>query len=146
MNLHKGNKWKTLLELGATINPVYTDLNQINLEYIEISNIQNGRIKVNQAKSKKSSRICKKGDILFSSLTPTKKKIIISNDAYKLSTAIFVVHFDDEKIRDKVFKYFQENDDVYNDMSAFLDGFKITYAKINEFNLGNNIYLDTSKF
>lgn len=57
-----------------------------------------------------------------------------------LTTAIHVLSFDDDKIRDYVFEKLRQ-DDVIKQMNALLDGFKATYAKISEQNLYNNILI-----
>jgi type I restriction enzyme M protein len=106
-------------------------------QYLEIGNLSNQIA----SKNLKTKRYCKKGDILVSSLTPRKSQIVIAKDKFMLSPAIYVLSkFENEKIRDKVFEVLQK-DETINQMNALLDGFKITYAKISEQNLYNNIFL-----
>ncbi len=92
-------------------------------------------------KSKHTNRYCKKGDILISSLTPTKQKIVIAQDDFVLSSAIFVLSdFASDEARDAVYhKLVTPN--VIKQMNTMLDGFKVTYAKISEQNLYKNVMI-----
>lgn len=105
-------------------------------EYLEIGDLQTQR----PSKKKSTKRFCKKGDILVSSLTPRKNQIVIAKGDFMLTTAIHVLSFNDDKIRDKVFEKLR-TDDIINQMNALLDGFKATYAKISDQNLYNNILI-----
>lgn len=110
----------------------------IPTKYLEIGNLSDQI----STKSKKSSRFCKKGDILISSLTPRKNQIVIAKDNYMVTPAIHILSsFENDEMRDKIFNKLQ-TDNVINQMNALLDGFKITYAKISEQNLFNNILID----
>lgn len=105
--------------------------------YIEIGDLENQK----PSKIKTSNRYCKKGDILISALTPTKKKIVIATDDFKLSSAIYVLSgFESDKVRDYVFARLRE-EDVLKQMNTLLDGFKVTYAKIDPENLYNNVLI-----
>lgn len=57
-----------------------------------------------------------------------------------LSTAIDVLSFKDDKTRDKVYNELIK-DETINQMNSLLDGFKITYAKISDENLKNNVLI-----
>ncbi|VEU78141.1 N-6 DNA methylase [Mycoplasmopsis columbinasalis] len=143
---HQGD-FVALDSLIDEINPIYSEeqkqkLVNENTKYIEISDIENGQIKIKNNKHKKSAKIAQKNDILISSL-PNNKKIAISDSTYYVSPAIYVLRVSDEKLRDKIYKYiFNNKNNIIDDMNVFLDGFKITYGKINEHNLKNNIYID----
>ena len=107
-------------------------------QYLEIGNL------LDQISTKRlrTNRFCKEGDILISSLTPRKTQIVIAKGNFMLSTAIYVLSsFESEEIRDKVFIALKE-DNTIKQMNALLDGFKITYAKISERNLYNNILIE----
>ena len=106
-------------------------------QYLEIGNLTDQI----PTKRKRTGRFCKKGDILISSLTPRKNQIVIAKDNFMLTTAIHVLSsFESEEIRDKIFEKLRENSTI-EQMNALLDGFKITYAKISEQNLINNILI-----
>ncbi|MDR1780896.1 MAG: N-6 DNA methylase [Tannerella sp.] len=93
------------------------------------------------SKNKRSNRLCKKGDILVSSLTPRKQKIAIAKGSFMLTTAIHVLsNFKNDKIRDKVFTELRK-EQTLQQMNALLDGFKVTYAKISDKNLYNNVLI-----
>lgn len=110
--------------------------------YLEISDITNGEVKLKNTKTKSTTKIANKGDILLSSM-PNSTKIAIADKKYFVSSAIFVIRINDIKIRDNFYNYIYKNkNNIINDMNVFLDGFKITYGKINEFNLKNNIFLN----
>ncbi|MGZ9763177.1 HsdM family class I SAM-dependent methyltransferase [Mycoplasma sp. 5912] len=137
------NKPKTgyisINDIADVINPVY-DKN-VNYKYLEISDIQNGKIKHENNKNKKSSKVALKGDIVFSSL-PNAKKIAIADDNYFVSAAIYVIRITDKKIRDNFYNYIYNNtNNIIYDMNVLLDGFKITYAKISEYNFKNNVFM-----
>lgn len=136
--------WKTLFELGFVINEkINIDSAINNISYVEIGDIQNSRINVKSNKVKKSKNICFNGDILFSSLTPSKEKIAISDNTYYLSDAIFVIRHKNEKFISWLFNYFMKDEKIFKDINSILDGFKVTYSKITVNNLLNNIYFDT---
>lgn len=106
-------------------------------QYLEIGDLSS------QTPSKKlqSTRYCKKGDILISSLLPCKDKIVIASGEFMLSSAIYVLSsFKDDMERDRVLRRLQ-SPAVIEQMCALVDGFKITYAKISENNLYNNILI-----
>ena len=106
-------------------------------EYLEIGDLKTQT----SSKKKQSSRLCKKGDILISSLLPEKEKIVVAKGDFMLSSAIYVLSsFKNNKERDDVLHKLQSAD-VINQMCALVDGFKITYAKISEHNLYNNIFI-----
>ena len=95
----------------------------------------------NSSKNKTSSRLCKKGDILVASLCPKKSQIVIADGDYMLSSAIHVLsNFESDEIRDHVYKQLR-SDVVLKQMNTMLDGFKITYAKISDENLINNVII-----
>jgi type I restriction enzyme M protein len=121
------NKWKV------------DDFEFVPTEYVEISNIEGGKIQ-GPFKNKTTKRFCKKGDIIVSSLVPSRNKIIIADRDYMLSTAIHVLSFENAKTRDFIFTKIR-SDEVIRQMINLLDGFKITYAKINEDNLINNVII-----
>ena len=109
----------------------------IPTKYLEIGDLQTQKT----SKSKKTNHFCKKGDILISSLLPEPSKIVIAKDDFMLSPAIHVLSsFKSNKIRDNVYKKLT-SPNVINQMCALVDGFKITYAKISEENLYNNIFI-----
>ncbi|MGZ9756034.1 hypothetical protein ACXYRR_03800 [Mycoplasma sp. 246B] len=98
-------------------------------------------IKHKNNKNKKSSKVALKGDIVFSSL-PNAKKIAIADDNYFVSAAIYVIRITDKKIRDNFYNYIYNNtNNIIYDMNVLLDGFKITYAKISEYNFKNNVFM-----
>lgn len=138
--------WKTLSELGFIINNKIDKIDRTNnIKYIEIGDIKNSKINIKSNKIKQSKKICSSGDILFSSLTPSKEKVTISNDLYYVSDAIFIIKHKDNKLVEWLFNYFMNNKKIFNDINSILDGFKITYSKISANNLLNNIYFDTSE-
>jgi hypothetical protein len=129
------------------INPIenITAENKDTLQYIEISDIKNGKINILNTKKKTTRKKCISGDILFSSM-PKSSKIAISDKEYFVSTAIFVIRILNENIRQNFYEYiFKNKNNIIEDMNVFLDGFKITYAKITDFNLMNNIYIDKNE-
>jgi len=110
----------------------------IPTQYLEIGNLSDQI----PTKRKTTTRFCKEGDILISSLTPRKNQIVIAKGSFMLSPAIHVLSsFENEVIRDNVF-HALKNDNTIKQMNALLDGFKITYAKISEQNLINNILVE----
>ncbi|PPE05092.1 hypothetical protein EELLY_v1c07800 [Entomoplasma ellychniae] len=120
------------------------DTNQLN--YIEISNIDNNKLVGNFKKNMKSSNFCKKGDLLISSVTPKSKKVWISDGNYKVSSAIIVLKFNDESVRDYIFDYLKNNvNNIFTNINSLSEGFKVTYSKISSWNLLNNIYFKKVK-
>ena len=122
------NEWKEL------------DFETIDIpnQYLEIGNLTD-QIPI---KKLKSNRFCKTGDILVSSLTPRETQIVIAQGNFMLSFAIYVLSsFESEEIRDRVYHALKEENTI-KQMNALLDGFKITYAKISEQNLHNNILIE----
>ena len=115
-----------------------TDMDTFDVRYLEIGDIENGGINLSNNKSKKSTRFCKKGDILLSSLCPTADKIAIADDDYMVSTAIHVLQIKDGFNTVDILERLRK-DSTLEQMNSLLDGFKITYAKINESNLKNYI-------
>ena len=92
-------------------------------------------------KKLKTTRFCKKGDILISSLTPTAKRIVIAKEDSMLSTAIYVLsEFANDTIRNDVLNRLKLPETL-KQMNSMLDGFKITYAKISDENLYNNVLI-----
>lgn len=111
-----------------------------NIKYLEIGDIEGGKVNHSSNKAKKTTRFAKKGDILLSSLCPTADKIAIADDDYMVSTAIHVLQvksgYDTNDIVERLRKA-----STLEQMNSLLDGFKITYAKINEHNLSNYILI-----
>lgn len=108
------------------------------IKYIEISDLSEDKIGKG-TKEHQSNRFCKQGDILISSLCPSKNKIMIANDNYMVSSAIHVLsHFNSENERNLIFNKLREATTI-KQMNSMLDGFKITYAKINDKNLMHNV-------
>ena len=106
-------------------------------EYLEIGDLKTQI----PSKRKKSTRLCKKGDILISSLLPEKDKIVVAQGDFMLSSAIYVLSsFKDNMERDNILRKLQSANTI-NQMCALVDGFKITYAKISEHNLYYNIFI-----
>lgn len=106
-------------------------------QYLEIGDLSSQT----STKNLQSTRYCKKGDILISSLLPGKDKIVIATGEFMLSSAIYVLSsFKDDTERDYVLRRLQ-SPAVIEQMCALVDGFKITYAKISENNLYNNILI-----
>lgn len=59
-----------------------------------------------------------------------------------VTTAIHVLSdFESEEIKEKIYEKIR-SDDVLEQMNSLLDGFKITYAKISDANLINNILIN----
>ena len=121
------------------INPNHKLSEDADIKYIEISNIKNNKIN-HSNKKKTSSRICKSGDILLASLTPTPAKIAVVDDEYYVSTAIFVLSIKKE-YSDYLMPLYEElkKDYVIKQMNSLLDGFKVTYAKIKDDNLSKYV-------
>lgn len=114
-----------------------SDFDEVPTQYLEIGDLKTQK----STKKKTTTRYCKKGDILISSLLPEKEKIVVAQGNFMLSPAIYVLSsFDDETVRDKVLCRLQ-SPQVIDQMCALVDGFKITYAKISEHNLFNNIFI-----
>ena len=115
------------------------DFEQEPTKYLEIGGLSSLEA---SSKKKKSTRYCKKGDILVSSLCPKKSQIKIADDDYMVTPAIHVLSdFENDKIKEKVFESLRTAS-VLDQMNSMLDGFKITYAKISEENLINNVLID----
>lgn len=118
-----------------------SDFDVLPQKYVEISDLSISGLG-NGTKKEKTTRFCKKGDILLSSLCPRADKIMVSNDNYMCSTAIHVLSgFKDDNERDKVLIALKKKETI-EQMNSLLDGFKITYAKINDENLYNNVKID----
>lgn len=114
-----------------------TDFTTPPYQYLEIGNLSTQI----PSKNKQSSRFCKKGDILISSLLPEKDKIVVATGEFMLSSAIYVLSsFKNDTERDYVLRKLQ-SPKVIEQMCALVDGFKITYAKISEHNIYNNILI-----
>lgn len=117
------------------------DFEELPSKYLEISDLSENEMKATD-KKKITTRYCKKGDILISSLCPKANKIVIANDNYMCSTAIHVLsNFSDEYTKNSVYLQLKKKETI-EQMNSLLDGFKITYAKINDRNLYNNIKLE----
>ena len=59
-----------------------------------------------------------------------------------VTTAIHVLSdFESEEIKEKIYEKIR-SDEVLEQMNSLLDGFKITYAKISDANLINNILIN----
>lgn len=129
----------SLNELNAEINPE-TRIDSSSLEYVEISGIKNGTITTSD-KDKSSFRICLKNDILISSVVPSKGKIILADQAYKVSTAIYVIRIKDDEVRKKVFAELKKEYAI-KQMHSLLEGFKLTYSKIDDDILFNYVKLN----
>ena len=62
-----------------------------------------------------------------------------------VTTAIHVLSdFESEEIKEKIYEKIR-SDEVLEQMNSLLDGFKITYAKISDANLINNILINIIK-
>jgi type I restriction enzyme M protein len=106
-------------------------------QYLEIGDIAEQI----PTKTKTSHRFCKQGDILVSALTPTPEHIVIARNNFMLTNAIYVLSdFESDEIRDKVYNALK-TDIAIKQMNTLLDGFKVTYAKIKESNLMNNVFI-----
>lgn len=115
------------------------DFENLPSEYLEIGGLSSLQP---SGKNKTSNRYCKKGDILISSLCPKKSQIKIADKDYMVTTAIHVLSgFENDDIKRKVLNALK-SDDVISQMNALLDGFKITYAKISDINLYNNVLIN----
>lgn len=133
------NEGKTLEELNVKINPVTEHYNDDNIRYVEISSIKDQ--KIYPSIKHKTGRICKPGDILISSLVPSKDKIAIADNYYNVSKAIYILRTEDIKLRDKIFKELGEEYSL-KQMHSLLEGFKLTYSKIKEEKLFKYIKLN----
>ncbi len=115
-----------------------SDFEVLPKKYVEISDLFVGKLGKGH-KQQKTNRFCKAGDILLSGLCPSKDHVVISDGEYMVSPAIHVLsEFDSEKTRDFVYDRLRD-DSVLKQMNSLLDGFKITYAKISDGNLMNNV-------
>lgn len=120
----KINEWKV------------SDFVTLPTKYLEIGDLNSQT----PSKAKTSTRFCKSGDILVSSL-PGRDKIVVAKNDFMLSSAIYVLSsFKSDKERDAVYCKLRTQP-VLDQINALLDGFKITYAKISEYNLYNNILI-----
>lgn len=120
----KINEWKV------------SDFATLPTKYLEIGDLNSQT----PSKAKTSTRFCKSGDILVSSL-PGRDKIVVAKNDFMLSSAIYVLSsFKSDKERDAVYCKLRTQP-VLDQINALLDGFKITYAKISEYNLYNNILI-----
>jgi len=107
-------------------------------KYVEIGDLSNVKLGTND-KHIITKRYCKKGDILMSSICPNKNRIIISNGEYMCSSAIHVLSgFHNNEERNWVLSRLKDESTLAQ-LNALTDGFKITYSKISEDNLKNNI-------
>ncbi|MDE6758612.1 MAG: N-6 DNA methylase [Clostridia bacterium] len=120
---------KSLRELGVEMNPD-TEVDNDDYKYVEISNIINQKI-TESSKSNTDYRICKKDDILISSLVPSKSKIAIADKPYRVSKAIYIIRTNDSELRNKIFNELGEDYSI-KQMHSLLEGFKLTYSKIKE--------------
>lgn len=78
---------------------------------------------------------------MISSITPRRDQIVIAQNDFMLTSAIYVLSdFESDNMRDRVFNALRE-DQALEQMNALLDGFKITYAKISDKNLYNNVFI-----
>lgn len=133
---------KALKEYCQINSRVSEDFDVMPTEYLEIGGLSSLK---SSNKTKKTTRYCKKGDILVSSLCPKASQIKIADKDYMVTTAIHVLSgFESEDVKNKIYKSLK-TDDVIKQMNSLLDGFKITYAKISEENLINNIFINISK-
>lgn len=116
------------------------------LYLLKIGNIKDNKINIDASTKKvKDGKICEKNDILFPLVSPKPSKIAIANDKYYVSSAILVIKIEDEKIRDNLFKYLKNNENnVFNEIYAYLKGFKISYGRFDTTKL-QYIYLEKSK-
>ena len=113
--------------------------------YVEIGGLSSSRI--NTSNKNLTGKVVYENDILVSSLTPTKDKIVLSNGKYIVTTAIHVLQVREEYKNKLTYLYNElKKDYVLEQMNALLDGFKISYAKIKEHNLLNNIYIHTNSY
>lgn len=138
------NKFK--LSDHAEIIKIKESVSKEELPYVEIGGIDRKKPIQYSSKNKKSGwSICEEGDLLISSLAGTAKKwkFTIAEKSAKITDAVHILRFKNKKKRDFIFEYLMENrNNVFSDMQALLDGFKITYAKISEYNLMNNIIFE----
>lgn len=118
------------------------DFKNLPIDYLEIGGLSSLQA---SSKNKTSNRFCKKGDILVSSLCPKKSQIKIADKDYMVTTAIHVLsNFENDEIKQKVYEKLK-SEKVLEQMNSLLDGFKITYAKISDKNLINNIQIQIDK-
>ena len=107
-------------------------------EYLEIGDISGDDME-SGGKNKTTKRFCKAGDILVCSLNPVKEKIVLAKKDFMLSTAIYVLSdFENDEIKNKVFEELRK-EYALEEMNSMCEGFKITYSKISEANLYNNV-------
>jgi len=115
------------------------DFDKVPTKYTEIGDL-NAKEENKSHKINKTKRYAKKGDIVIATICPKKSQIKIIDEDSMLSTAIDVLSFKDDKTRDKVYNELIK-DETINQMNSLLDGFKITYAKISDENLKNNVLI-----
>ncbi|MDE7079908.1 MAG: hypothetical protein K2O95_07330, partial [Clostridia bacterium] len=120
---------KSLRELGVEMNPD-TEVDNDDYKYVEISNIINQKI-TESSKNNTDYRVCKKDDILISSLVPSKSKIAIADKPYRVSTVIYIIRTNDSELRNKIFNELGKDYSI-KQMHSLLEGFKLTYSKIKE--------------
>ena len=108
------------------------------LKYIEIGSLKGDEIIPSE--KKKKGYACKEGDILYSSLTPTRQKIMIADDDYKVSGAIHILRPHKTKDRNYVFDELRK-EECLEQANSLVTGFKITYAKISAENLLNLVQI-----
>ena len=136
---HDGEPLKTYCEINSRKE---NDFITPPSKYIEISDLKNLK---GASKKKKTTRFCKSGDILIASICPKKTQIVISDGDYMVSSAIHVLSgFKNDNVRDFVFNELTTKDAI-EQMNTMLDGFKVSYAKISEENLINNVMIKTYK-
>lgn len=116
------------------------DFVELPTDYLEIGDISGDDME-SGGKNKTTKRYCKAGDILVCSLNPVKEKITIADKNYMCSTAIYVLsQFESEEIKLKVLNELRK-EYALSQMNSMCEGFKITYSKISEGNLYNNVKL-----
>ena len=130
---------QTLKQLGFKINQPVVLETISGLNYLEIGDLVDSQIKIKSLKNKKSATICKQGDLLFASLTPSKAKVAIADRNYYVSNAIYVISHQDQQMIKWLFAYLINDDKIFKAISGLVDGFKITYAKISKTNLMNQV-------
>lgn len=139
---YEKNNGVALKEYCSINARLLSDFSQMPTIYAEIGDLKNLS---KASKKKNSTRLCKKGDILVASLCPRKTHIVIADGDYMLSSAIHVLSgFENDQTRDFVYNQLIK-DSTLKQMNTLLDGFKVTYAKICEENLYNNVFIQEKK-
>ena len=133
-----GKPVKDYCNINSRTESDFKDISSI--KYLEIGDIEKGKVNHSSNKAKKTTRFAKKGDILLSSLCPTADKIAIADNDYMVSTAIHVLQVKPEYNTSDILDMLKK-ESTLEQMNSLLDGFKITYAKINESNLSNYILI-----